>query len=531
MPSYLSPPSLWDATRTLIALRFHLTGKTIACSPATQTASILALLVVCPAALQIGSRAAHLMYITPVEAFPAVCSALLLLTVLYIALLLAGSAGLGGIMEPPPDTVLRALPVPRGATLLADTFSFAVSLPTLFFAVAIIPLATTGQSVLPLALLGIFAICFTLLLQRVGNLLVKRGRSSLILASVALLLLGGSVLRAAPAAALSAVIEDKKLPIRLPWDPLPPPPPAVPALLQNIPPGIAARYLTGTGDQFFSLLAIALTVVLTATGTVLLDRANERCEPASDAKPNRIRTTTRSADPLITEARLLLRNPAAHVMLRGPASLLLFIGYAWLAPNLGSDSVRNLADLLGMGMTLYLVIWQMQFVCNRFGSEAGSAATLFSLPQERWRILLVKNATLFALLFFVDGTVVSGFAFIAGNPLLIPMLLLALLPVLALLTALGNLVSVLAPFPLARKTERFEMEPERSLLFVYVVVGIGTWLLFLPVLMLGQKWGGAGYVCGAAYVASIYTVSVWFSARLLSPVREQRLITFLDRVK
>jgi hypothetical protein len=500
-------------------------------SPAAQTASFLALLLVCPAAFQVGGRAARLLATAPAEAFPAVCSALLLLSLLYVALLLAGSGGLGGVMEPPPATVLRALPVPRGATLLADAVSFAVSLPTLFFVVAMAPLTKVAGSIVPLALLGMFALCLALLLGRLGDLVAKRGRTGLIIGAASLLLLGGLVLRATPAAALSSVLEEKKPPVRLPWDPPAPAPPAVPIALRFTPPGFAAQYLTGSGNPVIALLALAATFAATVAGTVLLDRANARIEPASDAQPNRARATPRSSGPLVTEARLLLRNPAAHILLRGPASLLLTIGYAWIAPNLGRDAVRNLADLLGMGITLYLAIWQIQFVCNRFGSEAGSAATLFSLPRERWRILLTKNVALFALLFVLDGAVASGFAMIAGNPRLIPTLVLALVPVLILLTALGNLVSVLSPFPLPRKTERFEREPDRSLLFVYGLVGTGTWLLFLPVLMLGDKWGVTGYALGGAYVAGLYAASVGLAAKLLSPAHEQRLIALLDGVK
>lgn len=530
MPTSLSSPSLFSVTRSLLALRRRITWKTIERSPAAQTASILALVLVCPAALQIGSRAAGLLKTAPAEAFPAVCSALLLLTLLYIALLLAGNAGVGGVMEPPPATVLRALPVPRGAILLADAFSFVVSLPTLFFAIAMIPMGAGWRSVVPLALLGMFAIAFALLLGRLGMLVAKRGRNGLILATCAVLLLGGLVLRAAPAAALSSVIEDKKPSVRLPWDPPAPPPPTIPVVLQSTPPGLAAQCLTGTSTAIL-LLALATTVGLTATATILLDRANDRIEPASDAKPNRVRTMPRHADSFVTEARLLLRNPSAHMMLRGPASLLLTIGYAWIAPNLGPDAVRNLADLLGMGVTMYLAVWQTQFLCNRFGSEAGSTATLFSLPRERWRVLLTKNVTLLALLFLLDGTVLAGFAFVAGSPRLISTLLLGLIPVLTIFTALGNVVSVLLPFPLPRKTERFEREPERSLMFVYGLVGVGTWLLFSPVLLLGQKWGIVGYAVGGIYVLALYTASVWIAARLLSPLREQRLITLLDGVK
>ena len=107
MPFPLPSPSLLAATRALLALRVSVTRRTLERSPAAQTASVLALLLVCPAALQIGKRAAHLMAVASPEAFTALCTALVLLTLLYIALLLAGNAGLGGVMESPPETVLR----------------------------------------------------------------------------------------------------------------------------------------------------------------------------------------------------------------------------------------------------------------------------------------------------------------------------------------------------------------------------------------------------------------------------------------
>ena len=214
-----------------------------------------------------------------------------------------------------------------------------------------------------------------------------------------------------------------------------------------------------------------------------------------------------------------------------PAILLLTIGYAWIAPNLGGDAARNLGDLLGIGIILYIALWQMQFICNRFGSDAGRAATLLSLPIHRAQLLAIKNSLLFTLMFGLDGVIVTGFATVAGNPRLIPTLLLALPAVLMPLTALGNIVSVLAPFPLPRKTERYEREPERSLLFVYVAVGIGTWLLFLPMQWLWNTWNVAGYLLGMVYVAALYAASVGIVARLLTPTRERRLIALLDGTK
>ncbi|MBC7808799.1 MAG: hypothetical protein H7145_21915 [Akkermansiaceae bacterium] len=535
MPSSLSPPSLLSVARTLLVLRLHLTRRTIERSPAAQTASVLGLVLVCPAAWQIGGRAARLLTTTPAEAFPAVCAALLLITILYVALLLAGQGGVGGVMEPPPATVLCALPVPPGATLLADAVSFAVSLPTLFFVIAAVPLATRSwQSAVPVVLLGLFALCLALLFGRLGALVAKRGRTGLITATGALLFLVGCVLRAAPAAALSSVVGETKPSVRLPWDPPPPPPPAVPAFLAATAPGLAARCLTAPGGgKTVPLLALAVTVALTAVGTVLIDRVSERTEGTSDAvQQNRaLRTAPRHAGPFVTEARLLLRDPSAHTALRGPASLLLAIAYAWIAPNLGPDAVRNLSDLLGMGLTLYILAWQTQFVCNRFGSEAGCAATLFSLPRDRWRILFTKNLVLFASLFVFDGVVLSGFALVAGNPRFIPTLLVGLVPVLILFTALGNLASVGAVFPIARKKERFEREPERVLLFLYIAIFIGTCLLFLPVLTLGTAWGIAGYALGVVYVAALYAASVWITARRLTPAHEQKLISQLDGVK
>ncbi len=537
-----TPPSVLAATRALFALRVRMTWRTLARSTSAQVAGAGAFLLVFPAASQIGDRAAHalsLMYHpaygkVSVDAFPAVCSALILLALLYVALLLAGGTGGGTVMESPPPAVLRGLPMPPGVLLLTDALGFALSLPTLFFVVSVTPLlwSVGNRGVLPLMLLALFCVALALLLTRLGALLIKRGRGAAVLAALAGTLFAACVLRVTPAAALQMVLTKQHERLRYPWNPPLPPPLTIPAVLRDTPPGFAAACVVGGSGNTPLFLLLAGAAALAIGSVVALDRFSGRAEIGSDAGLRRAASgVPRSANPIRTEMRLLLRDPAAHLSLRTPATLLLAVFFAWLAPNSGDDAVGNLVDLVGMGAALYATLWQVQLCCNRFGNDAVRAGTLFSLPSPRWRLIAAKNAALLPFLLVLDGVVVAGVASLSGNPRLIPTLLVGLVAVLVPLAALGNVVSVLAPFPLRRGRGRFEREPERSLAFVYCAVGVGTWLLLLPTLAMASAWGAVGYLAGGAYVTGLYAASVWLAVWLLNPARERRLVALLDGTK
>lgn len=223
---------------------------------------------------------------------------------------------------------------------------------------------------------------------------------------------------------------------------------------------------------------------------------------------------------LATEARLLLRTPQFYLPLRKPASLVLLSVFVFLAPDMGRNPLYNLKEFLGVGALLYVALWQLQLLCNRFGNEAGTGALLFSLSVSRWRLLLGKNMALSLLLLILDAPAVAALTLVADAPGNIPTLLLWLFPILLTLTSLGNLTSVLVPFTIARTDRQAGIEPPDSLVGIYLLVITATVLLLVPVGMLSAN-GLPGVTLALAYLTALYAASLAFATRLLRTCGEQ----------
>jgi hypothetical protein len=263
----------------------------------------------------------------------------------------------------------------------------------------------------------------------------------------------------------------------------------------------------------------------------LLPSRAYRDDTAEDRLPSAlVQTATVAA----LEWRSLVRAPQSHLPLRGPAALLFTLVFGWMAPDLGGDSLVNLRDALGMGSILYALLWQIQLLCGRFGTEAGTAALIFGLPVNRRHLIIGKNVALLGLLLVADGAAVALLCGVARAPHLLLPMLLWLPAVLLTATALGNPLSVLLPFPIPRRGETFRAEPGRGVAFLYIGAGFAVWGLLWPVQAgLGFARGvgptaTVAVLCGAAlWVSALYAGSVVLTERLLRK-REQRLVGVLD---
>ena len=229
------------------------------------------------------------------------------------------------------------------------------------------------------------------------------------------------------------------------------------------------------------------------------------------------------------ELRCLLREPAAHLPLRSPALLLLICYVAWIAPNLGNDPFANLRDLLGMVGLLYALVWQAQLLCNRFGNEAGRAAMLFHFPTPRRYLLMGRNAALLLLLLPLDSAIVVYGCLAAHAPERIAAILWWGACALITFTAFGNLVSARLPFPIRRQGERFQAEPERSIAFLYLLIGFATFALLwsFSSLVAWVTWPIAAPLCVLA-IGTLYAGSV-LAAEQMVRQNERRLTYILDR--
>ena len=225
---------------------------------------------------------------------------------------------------------------------------------------------------------------------------------------------------------------------------------------------------------------------------------------------------------VLTEWQLLLRTPQNYLPLRKPASLLLLGVFAFLAPDMGRNPIYNLEECLAIGILLYSVLWQVQFLCNRFGNEAGTGALLFGFSIARPRLLLGKNIALFGLLLAIDSPLLVGMAVVAEAPENIGLFLKWLPLILLMLTSLGNIVSVLHPFSILRQERHGGKEPPEMLSWAYVLVGGATFMMLIPIAAL-LSYGVPGWIGAAVVLGGLYAASLYGSSALLAR-REYRMI-------
>ena len=268
---------------------------------------------------------------------------------------------------------------------------------------------------------------------------------------------------------------------------------------------------TGEGAVVVRPPSVSLAASLATTGL----SGTENCATSKD-----ITFASQLRALLVTEARLLLRAPQFYLPLRKPASLLLLSVFAFLAPDMGRNPLYNLKEFLGVGALLYVTLWQLQLLCNRFGNEAGTGALLFGLSVSRLRLLLGKNVALGALLLALDAPAVAALTLVADAQSSIPTFLLWLFPILLVLTSLGNLTSVLVPFGIARTDRLAGTEPPDSLVGIYLLVIAATVLLLVPVGLLSAN-GLPGVIVALVYLTALYTASLAFASRLLRIRGEQ----------
>lgn len=547
-----------QTVRLLLALRWKVGARSCARSPSALLSTLLIVLVAGSASVA-AAQACRAQWETlpPAAGQRLLGLALLALQGAWLLLLILPGGGVTALGQNIPISVLRPFGV-RPLSLLGAAMVGALLDVPLLLALPLFA-AILGRfganAIVPLALLCVQTVALGQVIEQAGILLSRRRRATLWPLIAGVLLFG---LYFALPPALASVT--------------PPPPPRLSfstpvegasqarkpgffiqraATTWLLPSGLAARGITGT-SSVAAPVGLGVLTALTLYLALRLLGATLQLDGGTSSGPGRY-TSHRGGERDISsspsasglsqvmavagvETRLLLRNPRAHLGLREPASLLLTVFYAWLAQGgLSYNFGKDLWDLTGMGVILYALVWQVQLLCNRFGNESGTTAPLLSLPVPRIRLLLGKNLALGGLLllfdgFFITGLCVQAQAFRASGPFL------AWLPaVLITATAIGNVLTPLAPFPLRKRQEGFQPEPERSIAFLYVLVALATWGLLVPIarmLSYAQPYGIAAtfgvVLVGAAYLGTLYTLSLLLSSRLLVR-RELTMIRLLDR--
>lgn len=467
----------------------------------------------------------------------------------WIAGLLApGAISLLG--RTPPEETLRSYSLQPKQRLAAEMMALLIDTPT---AIAILLLAPfvagrlicgagleAAAAAIASALLALQTAAFALLLRRFSGAVWRRLRGwAQIPAMTALFLIALTAFVPPAFASLITARESGARPASPDW-----------SIRMSLRPGVllpteaAADLISEVrlghgGAACLHLLAVAGYAGVTLGGTALTFRegANARALRLPTRRPAAVRRSAISSErtglwaqfaALATyELRLLFRSPNTYLPLRQPAALLLVGTMAFLAPDMhAKDPVYNLKELLGLAGVLYNVLWQIQLLCNRFGSENQTATLLFSLSVPRWMLIVGKNFALLAALLVLDSAALSGLMLVAERTQFLGTALLILALVLPMLTAIGNIFSVVAPFCIARSEAGRSLAVPDTLSVGYILAGVCSgflvWLIW-PRLSAGiPGWCGVALLWAALYSGSVY------AAALILRRSEARLIARLD---
>lgn len=512
--------ALWTPVFLLLRLRWRLRLRALARSSATQLGVALALVVFVPAANAAGIACYHqLRTLPPAQAVGMLRTYLFGVQGIWLAaLLLAGGAGAAASRAADPR---RFLPVRSGQAVGAATLGGLTDLPLLLalpLFVAVTRAFGAGQPPAGMIVVGGTLALFAL----------QSAASAALLEQVAVVLRGW---RLPAALALGGIAA---------WAAAPLLPPAAAARAVGASErgewGTAALWLALLGAQTFLWIGGAARLRDTgarepgmSSGRRATTRPAAVSVPADAAKRGAFPPTPLelAADVARMEWHLLIRNPGRHLPLRGPAMMCLLCGFLWIAPNLGDDALRNAQDLAGMGGLLYALLWQAQLLCDRFGTETGTAALLLSLPLDRCLLLLGRNAALLALLLAVDSMLLGVVCLAAHPASWLAGALFAWLPALLTLgTTLGNLTATAHPFPLAARGAEMLPEPEISVALDYFLLGaLSAGLIWLCTAAVGSVL--AAPLVGLAVAGGLYAATLPVAARQLLR-REPRLIRALD---
>lgn len=545
----------WKPVWVLLRLRFQVARSHFAQSPTPVLWTLLMAIALALAASGRGNRVAAQWATLPMrEAEAALRQAWLLMQALWLsALLLPGVVSL--LSYAPPFAVLRPFALRPFQMLASETLAGLMDIPAVLALLLTLPLVARllaegqgAQAIVAIIVYGLLAVQTSLLargLTYLGTWGARRARRWAKIPALTVLLLLGLCVGMPPAFAslTSASAPEVRL---VPFNALS----ASPTILVSLlPSNMAAHAVMCTRNADIGGVAGALSQLivclgLTGSGALLALRGANRSTTEIGG-----RTTARTARPqtrgrfqssaetrpqwlsvVVTEWRLLLRAPQNYLRLRKPASVLLLCVFAFLSPDMSRNPVYNLKEFLGVGALLYNALWQMQLLCNRFGNEAGTGTLLFGFSVPRRMLLLGKNVALLLLLLCLDGPAIAGLCVVAGFPGHIPRFMLWLPLILAVLTSLGNLFSILRPFAIAPAGKRGGMEPPESLSAGYIAVGCVSALLLVPVsrlLSLEQPFEPIGVVGAISYVAGLYALSLYGTSVLLAK-REYQIIAALD---
>jgi ABC-2 type transport system permease protein len=281
---------------------------------------------------------------------------------------------------------------------------------------------------------------------------------------------------------------------------------------------------------------VAALVLVAWVYGVALDRLATRPEGRGSARAVRGDTLRPARIPLpagpvgavtAKELKYLRRDVRARGQLLGGLIGVVVLATVGSLRLLGSEY----APYLGTMMAGFLVLG---LVPNQFGFDGGSFWGYVTLSRDPTEILKGKNLALggFVLACALVGAVAG--AAIGGTPAHLPVAVLAAAAVILLWLAVGNVTSILGPFPLP-EGNLFAARGTTGEAFVATMVGLGVaGVLHGPVVVgvgltvwrSGPGWGTLSALLAVAYAAGVYLVGM----RVAGPLLERRVLRVLDTI-
>lgn len=321
-------------------------------------------------------------------------------------------------------------------------------------------------------------------------------------------------------------------------------------VLGFLPPGITARAIVAAreGDLEFALMCCGVLVVLTVATVFLaaaliqkvyagetdVIRIKTRLEPAKsrpattitssavERLPFGLRLSPAAEAVYHKEVRYMSRDPSFKAALMNLAYTLL-VAVFMVMPRPGHDlPVR----IIIWPATCIVLMSEMRFFFNLFGTE-GAAATLFFLyPASRRDMLIGKNAIYLLVGVLINLVLTVVICIISKTVAELPYLLFWMVMATGFFVAAGDIISVLFPMRVVTKGHKvkqmgagqgcaFGMFYLGMSLATLVALGPVILAILLPRLWLGMSWLALTLPLAVAYVVAAMVISLRLAERLL----------------
>ncbi len=236
------------------------------------------------------------------------------------------------------------------------------------------------------------------------------------------------------------------------------------------------------------------------------------------------------------DLRYFYRNPYHRLILANMAYLAVVMFFA--IHSFHGQSASDFAGGFTLSMSFTMLLTQTTLINNQLGMEA--MVTLLLTPARRVHVLLGKNLAIAVVFAPIGMILLAAVCLLTGdNNLVLPMMLWQCLGLVTLL-AVGNFISIIAPYTVVLRGMRVSGAGNRGflqfiiallslLLSTLLLAPVGL-MLMLPVFMHLEKWVLPGAFGSTIYSAVFYALSIKYAGKLFQE-REQGILLKMTKQK